>query len=311
MRSASTLLLLVWLAAQAPGAEVRVVRWRTDHASPPAKLDGPGKGIVSLIRSGVAMVPEPMVMQMTFFGGSALGLPREQARKLHDELSERYKLIAADPVFGSAPSALAYCWSERKPERGYATVYGPDKIAKDTPAIVFLHGYGGSMMFYAHYLASEFPDHIIVCPAYGISPSHIPAAYLGECLSAASKELKIEIGRPVLIGLSAGGFGAFRAYARQPGVYAGLICVAAYPPKDVLARSPPSGRIRLVAGGKEGFVLNGELQRSEAVLRKRTPDYSSTLIANEDHLFLLTSEKATKNVLRRWVGELEAGRGAP
>ncbi len=167
------------------------------------------------------------------------------------------------------------------------------------------------MLFFAHYLASEFPDHIVVCPAYGISPSHIPGAYLEECLGAVSNELGVAIRKPVLIGLSAGGFGGFRAYARKPGRYAGFICMAAYPPKDALATIPRNGRVRLIAGGREGFVVDGTLKRSEAILRKRAPDYASMLIPNEDHFFMLSSEKATKKVLRSWVAELGARRIAP
>ena len=244
-------------------------------------------------------------MQLTFLGGTFLGLSPDKARSLHQLLSQRYRDIESDEVFSGAPSALAYCYAASSPESGFATIYVPDTASEESNVILFLHGYGGSFMFYLHYLAAAFPDHIIVCPAYGISCSQIPSAYLQECQDAVSDGLGFGLKRPVLIGLSAGGFGGFREYVRTPDAYAGFICLAAYPPKDVLADSPAHGRIRMMAGEEEAFVKKRWLRRAEDRLKQRTPDCVSRLIPNQGHFFMLGAEAATKEVLQEWDADLQ------
>lgn len=287
------------------GGELRTITWPTTNAAPAATLGEENKALLPFIRFGVSTFPEPAVMQFTLMGGSALGLPADKAASLHSLLAERYLKIHADETFSTAPSALGYCFSSTKPETGLATLYLPESVNSKTNVILFLHGYGGSFIFYLHYLASAFPDHIIICPAYGISAADIQSAYLEECLNATSKDLDIQLKRPVLMGLSAGGFGGFREYTRRPESYLGYICLAAYPPKDATYRSPRNGRIRLVAGGDEVFVKSGELNQSERSLKRRTPNYSSILIPNQDHFFMLGAEDTTKNILKKWNAEFQ------
>ncbi len=297
-------LISMLTACVATGGELRTVTWETRHASPPAKLDEKSRKVLPLIRLGVSTLSEAKVMQLTFLGGSVLGLPADKAGELHSLLAKRYREIGKDETFSKADSALAYCYSAKKPVTGRASVYVPAEATSRSPVILFLHGYGGSFTFYQHYLAEAFPDHVIVCPAYGISCAKISSDYLRECLVATSAALKFELGRPVLMGISAGGFGGFREYVRQEAVYAGYVCLAAYPPKDVVTRTPRTGRIRLVAGGKEAFVVNGSLQRLERQLKWRTKDYSSRLIPDGGHFFLLEQEEVTRKILREWDGEL-------
>jgi len=296
----------IWICPKA--AEVEAIAWNTRHAAPAATLEGKQKGLLPLIRLGVSALDESQVMQLTFLGGAALGLPPEKARSLHTLLAKRYRDIANDITFSSAPSALAYCYSAAKPDKGFASVYIPDSPAAKSNVILFLHGYGGSFTFYQHYLASAFPDHVIICPAYGISCANVPSAYLQECMDAVSKKLGFQVKRPVLMGLSAGGFGGFREYVRRSRSYAGFVCLAAYPPQGIVSRSPRDGRIRLVAGGDEHFVKNNLLRRLELSLKRRTMDYSSRLVPGQDHFFMLGAEKATKKILQDWNTELQTGK---
>ena len=125
-------------------------------------------------------------------------------------MTRKYQLISEDPIFSKVPSALPYCFAATKPKHGMATVYIPNKVTPKTNVILFLHGYGGSFAFYSKFLAETFPEHVIICPAYGISCSYITSAYLRECLLAVNRELNVGLKKPLLIGLSAGGFGGFR-----------------------------------------------------------------------------------------------------
>lgn len=304
MRTFLTLLLLTF-PATAPAADLIPLHWKTSHASPPAQLSEQQKNLLPLIRLGIATLPEATVMQMTYLGGTALGLPPEDAQTLQSLLSARYETIANDPLFADATSALPYCYSVKKPEQGFASVYVPESANSESNVILFLHGYGGSFLFYQHYLAETFPDYIIICPAYGISCGNIPSEYLQESLDATSKELEFPIKTPVLIGLSAGGFGGFREYTERPTAYVGYICLAAYPPKDTLASIPRDGHIRLLAGGDEVFVKDNTLARAELAIKRRVADYSSQLIPGHDHFFLLTAEEKTKKIICGWVEEFQ------
>lgn len=75
----------------------------------------------------------------------------------------------------------------------------------------------------------------------------------------------------------------------------------------MVSLSTRSGRIRLVAGGDEPFVKNGALQRAEHSLTRRTADYISLLIPDQDHFFMLGAENATIEILKKWNAELQTG----
>ncbi len=291
--------VLVW-SLDSYAAEVRAISWETKHAAPCAVLDGEGEKLLPLVRFGVAAFPEQTVMQLTFVGGYMLGLPQDKAKSLQELFTGYYQRVGEDPVFSQVPSALGYCYAKERNSQGFATVYVPEQVKKSSRVICFLHGYGGSFSLYLHYLAEAFPEHVIICPAYGIGCSRISSEYLAECLRATSNELGHKLLPPVLIGLSAGGVGGFREYARRPQEYLGYICLAAYPPRDVLAKLPAGGRIRLIGGGEEGFVMNRTLQRSEIRMKRRVKDYESHIIPNQDHFFLLSAEEETRRYLKKW-----------
>ncbi len=296
--------LIVLAVTHLRAAEVRAISWETDHAAPAATLGQEKEELFSMIRLGVSTLPESEIMKLTFLGGSALGLPPEMAKSLHSLVTQRYEEISSDEFFPEVPSALPHCYSPKQPSHGFATLYVPDHSGADTKVIVFLHGFGGSFRFYLHFLAKTFPDHLILCPAYGINTSAISGDYLAECLEAASGDLGFSLRKPLLMGLSAGGFGGFREYGKNHRAYRGFICLAAYPPGDTIFLVPAESRIRLVAGAKESFVIDGTLRKAEKEIERRVVDYQSRLIPDQDHFFLLGDEETTRRLLRKWDSEL-------
>ncbi len=236
-------------------------------------------------------MPESMIVSLALSQPGLLGLTADQAKTLQPLVAERYKAIAASEAYCVAPSALSYCFGSIKADHGLATVHVPDDFGPQTPVIVFLHGYGGSFLWYQHYLAQHFPQHLIICPAYGITPSAIPAAYLIECLAAVEKRLgKALVAEPWLLGLSAGGFGACRVFTDLPGRFAGMICLAAYP----LSRQEGKQNTYFIAGGEEVFVKNGQFKRLVG-------DAKIHLIPGAGHFFLLTHEQESVAKLREWL----------
>jgi pimeloyl-ACP methyl ester carboxylesterase len=168
--------------------------------------------------------------------------------------------------------------------------------------IVFLHGYGGSFLWYLHYLAEVFPDEIIVAPAYGLSAGFIPAEYVAESMRAAERRLGHALAKPRLIGLSAGGFGACRVYAARPDGFGGLMVMAAYPTSDAVVRfqnrkGAPS--LRFVAGVEEVFVKDGTWDTCRRQLAAHGVAAEWATLPSADHFFMLTHEAETKAWLKK------------
>lgn len=290
------LFITLFFTLASRGAEVRKIEWNTKHAATPAEIKN--TKLLPLIRLGVNNIPESTLMQLSSMGSQSLGLSKEDSNKLSELLNSEYEKIDTDPLFKKAPSVLDYCYSSNKPDKGIATVYLPDKVTTSTPSIVFLHGYGGSFKFYLRFLAKIFPDHIIICPAYGNSCAFIPQEYLNECMQAVNGSIKVQLSTPMLIGISAGGFGGFREYCRNPSSYRGYICLASYPPKEVIPKLPRNGSIHILAGEKEAFAK--DLLRQSHSFKAKSADFSLKFIPKEQHFFLLSSQAETAKILAAW-----------
>ncbi|MEO0413443.1 MAG: hypothetical protein AAF226_00665 [Verrucomicrobiota bacterium] len=296
-------LIALGLNSTTRAEQVFQISWPTQHAAPPAKLAPEQQNLLPLIRLGIASVPEANLMSLVMAAGTATGLDPEEAKLLQNHITRRYQTLAKDPTFAQLPSALPYCFSETRPTNGLASIYVPPNIREETPCILFLHSFGGSFSLYLHLMAETFPDHLIICPAYGITSYNISSTYLKECVAAASKKIGVSVSQPLLIGISAGGFGAFQEYANQHTSYRGLICMAAHPPAESLRSIPPQARIRLVVGQNEFFVKENHFQRSVQFLEQRCSNFQTQLMSDEDHFFLLTSQTATQILLKRWDKE--------
>lgn len=243
-------------------------------------------------RLALGSVPEATTVNLALAQPALLGLTMEQAKQLQPLVAEQYRQMAASAVYQKAPTLLGYCFSEKTPAHGLANVHVPDGWTAESPVMVFLHGYGGSFLWYQHYLARHFPKHLIICPAWGISPAKISPAYLSECLKAVETRLDLQIKAPWLLGLSAGGFGVLQAAAALPKSFAGVICMAAYP----VTRPPNQPPHFFIAGSEEPFVTSGHFS-------KMTVGAKTHLVPNAGHFFMLTHEDETVRTLREWMNK--------
>ena len=216
-------------------------------------------------------------------------------------VAERYALIAKSPVYSSVTSALPYCFAEKRPQEGLALVHVPAGGDARMPVLVFLHGYGGSFLWYQHLLSEHFPKCVIICPAYGINTSTIASDYVQECVQAVGIRLARPVIKPVLIGLSAGGTGACDIYTRHPERFDRLICMAAYPPEDLLLKFPRDAKAAFIAGGAEYFVKSGDFSRRIAKIRQTAPITQEFTVPEADHFFLLSHTALTMAKLREWL----------
>lgn len=301
LRVAACLMFVLCLTNILGAQSVSQLTWPTRHAAPPASATPEVAPYLPMLRASVGRLPESALVNLALAQSSLLGMSDTDAEKLRELVSRRYAAIAASPVFKSVPSTLAYCLSESRPRQGLALLYQPRQTNAQTPVILFLHGYGGGFLWYQHQLAEWFPDHIILCPAYGIDPSEISAAYLDESLAAAAARLKHPLAKPSLVGLSAGGFGATRVYAARPASYRQLVVMAAYPPDDAFRAWPKSARSGWIVGAQEDYVKDGGFAAYSQSLAARSTRHQAVVIPQADHFFLLTHPAASKKALRTWL----------
>jgi pimeloyl-ACP methyl ester carboxylesterase len=264
-------------------------------------MAGPAAAFLPAFRIAIELLPESNIVAVALSQPAFLGLKSDEAQRLQSLCAARYQMIHGDAVFAGAPSLLPYCYSQRTPTNGLALMYVPRKSGTNTPVLLFLHGYGGSFLWTQHLLAEAFPDHLILCPAYGQSCAMIPSAYVAECMVAAERELRHPIPRPTLMGLSAGGFGATRVCAQLPDKFARLVVLAAYPPQDAMTRFSQMMPAYFVAGARESYVQSGEFQRSVNALRPRVKTLEYRVLPNADHFFLLEKKDETFRILRQWL----------
>lgn len=287
--------------ACAQAVTVLPLSWPTKLAAAPvdAELEDRVRQWLPAVRLAVRTLPESAVIGLALGQAELLGLPKEQAAQLGRLVSRRYERIAQAPGFNTAPGALDYCLSETRPASGFATLVVPAGANARSRTVVFLHGYGGSFLWYAHFLHEVYPDAILLLPAYGLSGATVPAAYVSEARRAAEQRLGFPLARPQLAGLSAGGFGACRLFAARPEEYASLTVLAAYPPEDTLRLLAAGRQIRFLAGAAEGFVVEGVWQQSLDFLHRRGVRFDAATIPGADHFFLLTHEQISRTWLQR------------
>jgi pimeloyl-ACP methyl ester carboxylesterase len=281
--------------------EVLRLVWPTRHAAPAASGTPEVAAYLPMMRSSLKHLPESAVVKLALTQTATLGVSTTDAGKLGDLVARRYASIAASPVFKHVPSSLEYCLSEARPKQGLALLYRPRQTHAQTPVLIFVHGYGGSFLWYLHQLAEWFPDHLILSPAYGIDPSAIPAAYLDECLREAAARLKHPLAKPTLVGLSAGGFGTTRVYAAKPAPYRQLVVMAAYPPDESFRAWPRTAQAGWIVGELEYYVKDGGFAAYSKSLAARSMRYQSVVIPKADHFFLLTHPTETRKALHAWL----------
>ena len=250
---------------------------------------------------GLVFAQESNVVDLVISQNALLGISTQQADHYKQVFGERYHLISVDPVFQDAPSALSYCFSADTPTQGLAVVYAPKKFDPNLSPLVFLHGYGGSFLWSQHLLAEYFPNRLIICPAFGISSALMPSAYLTECLRAVQTRAAVPLRPPILIGLSAGGFGAARIFTQTTNQFSRLIVLAAYPPQETLAHFNKGMSVRFMVGAKEDYVQSGVFAQYLQALRPRLSDLAVETIPGGDHFFLLEKREEAMKLLQLWI----------
>lgn len=296
-------LLLAFLCAlpSLHADEVIQVTWETEHAAAPPQLERPAADYLPYFRLALTTLPESAIVSLCLSQPAMLGLSSSQAEMMRPLVAARYGMIAQSPAYSGVRSALPYCYEATRPHSGLALVHLPAGANARTPVVLFIHGYGGSFLWYQHLLSEHFAGHVIICPVHGINTSAVPGDYVLECLRAVETRLGRRGLKPVLLGLSAGGFGACRVYTQHPESFDRMICIAAYPPEETLSKFSRNAKAAFIAGGEEPFVKSGLFSRNVGRVRLSAPSTQDFIVPRADHFFLLTHTGQTMAKLHDWL----------
>lgn len=291
-----TVLALVSISTKAQ--EVIHLQWPTKIAAPPVQLTPDIEKLMPVFRFSSGLLPESTTLLTSLSMPGALGVSADEAKEMYAPAEKRYTEIANSSVFRKTASAISYCFSERQPSTGFANLYLPAKVEKETPVVLFLHGFAGSFQWYLHVMAETYPDAIILAPAYGIYPPGMPPEYLFEAIDAAEKKVGHRLPPPTLVTLSAGVRAGFHAYITHPNRFESLIAIAGFPNAADLAQVLPGGSIYFLAGGNEGYVP--ALAKIVETLRAKGTFVRFETVPQGNHFFLLTKANDTIARLRNW-----------
>jgi pimeloyl-ACP methyl ester carboxylesterase len=165
---------------------------------------------------------------------------------------------------------------------------------------VFLHGYGGNLLFNAYLVAAAFPDDFVICPGHALAWTPAATGYLDDVLAEVDRRLGPRRGKPWLIGLSAGGPAAFAAYDADPARFAGVALLATAPTDAQLRAAKPNLNVLFLAGRRDPRFPITVVRTAAHTLRATSPAVTLRE-ADADHFFMLTMAKQTFDEVRSFM----------
>jgi hypothetical protein len=254
-----------------------------------------------LFKAGGALVPEDVTVKAVILAGnSRLGLTTEQTKRLSADMDRVYSRISADALFKNVPSALPYCLADTRPAQGHYFAYYPPKVADDTPVIVFLHGFGGNFLFYAHLLKEEFPDAVILLPSWGASWHDGTLQYLDDLYADVKRRKSLTVRRPCLMAISAGGPAGFRLYNQRPDGFSCCVAIASAPSQAIVPQLKSDLKILMVNGKQDSRFPLAAVQSITTQLAQRLPHFRLHVL-DGDHFFLLAKREETFRVIKEFL----------
>jgi hypothetical protein len=281
------------------------VFFKARELPPPYKVPSNLAQYDKLFRLGLETLPEGLlVWGALILGSQDMGLSESQGTNLTALLSETYAAISADPVFDGVTSALPFCLSTQKQSEGHYFVYRPKELPKDPTIIVFLHGFGGNFQFYTWALKEAFPDAVILAPSWNASWHAGPASYVNDMITDAQKRFSIQITKPWLFAISAGGRAGFRIYNEQPSSFQGYVCIASAPEDKLIPTLRRNLNVLMINGKQDRmFPIDGVRQRATAANRRIPGLQYKELDGN--HFFVLGNREKTFETIKQYMNSVK------
>lgn len=241
---------------------------------------------------------------------------QRQAGPLINDTREIYQELEADPDFHALGSVMPDAYNEiwgLPFDRGHYFLYVPRSLDRTTPApaLVFLHGSGGSFKSYAWLLSkiAEEQGMVIIAPSCGLGNWKAPRApqMVVEALDDAAKVVALDVGRIHLAGLSNGGLGVTRTLVSP---YANRFrSVILFSPvcDDQAVNSPAFAEgVR----GKPVLVISGELddrvpveyvKKCAEVMRKGAIHVQLNAYPQANHFLMFSHRERWREEVSAWL----------
>jgi len=233
--------------------------------------------------------------------------------------ADAYRQISADPGFENVTSAMPWCYAGIGSGTGNGFVYVPASLTDtkpsetETPTIVFLHGYGGSLLWNLWAVKASFPNHVILMPSGGIQWADQDTAavrrYVGDMMATVTKTVKekhgISLARPWLFALSQGGPTGFRLACEYPNDFAGYVALATWAEHPASLPVPRDFPILMVNGDEDKRVAIAEARGTFDTLENKDVDIRLETLVGADHFFFLSQRQRVGELVSRFMAEKE------
>lgn len=240
-------------------------------------------------------------------------LPDDPKGTIVKLFADAYERLSADPGFEGARSALPHFCKEAGEPGGHGFIYLPYHRpgavdCADLPPIVFLHGYGGNLMWNLWALKTEFPDRIILAPSGGIGwPKDGDAAlkYVDGMRDYVCRKFDIRLERPWLMALSQGGSVASRMVTKSSERFRGYVSIASWMDGPAKARYPTTFPTLMIAGTNDKRVTLRKAESDFNDLKLRGAQIELKSLTDADHFFFLARRQEMGRLIKAFFGKWE------
>jgi pimeloyl-ACP methyl ester carboxylesterase len=139
-----------------------------------------------------------------------------------------------------------------------------------------------------------------VLPSWGASWYDGTAQYLDDMQKDLLRRRRITLGKPWLMGISAGGPKGFQLYDAQPQRFAGYVSVASTPPLVLVRKMKPELRILMLNGKLDKGFRPEHAQWVADQLSPRLPHFQLHLI-DADHFLMLSKREETFRAIKDFM----------
>lgn len=237
-------------------------------------------------------------------------MTRASAARLRHAIETIYRRVENDPAYRALGSALGDALTDDDAGRVYLYV-PPHAPGERLPAVIFLHGSGGSWKGYFH-LWVEFARRrrmIVAQPSFGFGFWNLRAGVdrIERTRDLLLARTPADPSRLYLAGLSNGGRGVTRVLQRDPSRYRGVVLLSAVIEPELVTRDLRGLSVLVIHGARDERIPREYAQDATAALRELGADVRLLEYADEDHYVIFTQPDRWRADLARWMDDLATG----
>lgn len=226
-----------------------------------------------------------------------------------------YDELEHDPTYRAAGSALGLAYSELLGGSARSGHVYVDRAAGDgeQPAVVFLHGFGGSMQgpLWTLRAAVHAKGYALVAPSYGAGFWDNPGGMetVDATLAWMASTGAFDMDRLVIAGLSNGGLGVSRAAQAHP--WRGVAWLSGVIEADEMAGVVVTQGwevpLLVLHGQEDDRIPQDYVDEAVIVLKGSGASVTYTLVPGANHFLMFTHRPALDAALGAWLDAVDSG----